>query len=324
MHNPIGWISRRWNARVDAWMARHHPRRAGEYEINRKRIYILPTRAGWAYAVICLIVLLAAMNYSNSLAFMLAFWLGAIGFLTMHETHANLINTAVRLGPPDAVFAGETAFQPVLLRNRGRKPRMALKASTDRKASTAIQTQDCIDESEALLAWTPQQRGVHPVPRFSMSSDWPLGLFRSWSWVHAETYQVVYPRPEPHSEGPPPHPAEPEDGGTDQPGDEELSGLRDYIPGDSLRTIHWRSLAAHDQLASKAFTAPVSDAQWVDLAALPSNLNLEQKLSRLCRIILDLHAQRQTYGLRLGTMTISPASGDSQRDRCLEALARYG
>ncbi len=322
--NPYTWLTRQWSARVNDWIARHHPRRAGEHAINRKRIYILPTRGGWVFAIMSLVVLLAAMNYSNALAFMLCFWLGAIGFVTMHETHANLMGTAVRLRTPDAVFAGETAYQPVLLRNTSRKPRMALRVARDRLAATALATEDCRDDCETHFAWTPEQRGVHPVPRFSVSSDWPLGLFRSWSWVHAEMQQTVYPQPAASSEGLRPSAAVPEDGGTDQPGDEELSGLRDYTPGDSMRTIHWRSLAAHDQLASKAFTAPVNDVQWLDLAATPAGFSLEQKLSLLCRAILDLHAQRQTYGLRLGATLIPPASGDSQRDRCLEALARHG
>lgn len=315
-------LKRHWNARAEAWLNRHHPRRDGEYQINRRRVYILPTRAGAAYGIVTIIVLLAAMNYSNAVAFMLAFWLGAIGFVAMHETHGNLLGLGVRLSTPDAVFAGETAYQPVSLHNHSRRARVSLSAHEQRHPKNPSPV-DCVNEAQTLMAWKPEGRGVHPVPRVAISTNWPLGVFCSWSWVHGTVNQVVYPAPAKESLNLPEAPAEPAPGSLERPSDEELSGLRDYVPGDSPRNIHWRSLAAHDQLASKRFSTPAADAQWLDISAYPASLTTEEKLSQLCRAVLDMHAAQQPFGMRLGPLIFDPASGDQHRDHCLEALARY-
>lgn len=321
---PWRIVARQIETRAEAWMTRRHPPRSGEQLIDRKRIYILPTRAGWVYALLAFIVLLAAMNYSNAMAYLLAFWLAAIGFVTMHETHANLMGLAVRLSAPDAVFAGETAFQPVQLRNSSRRAKMAIVADHDRHGLRAMATVDCHDEAHTLYGWNPPGRGVHAVPRIAISSNWPLGLFRSWSFVNSTMQQVVYPQPAPAGPRPPTGSGDAAEGQREQHSAEELAGLRDYQAGDSPRTIHWRSLAAHDQLASKRFAEPQSETHWLDLDRLPAHLDLEARLALLCRFILDLHGARQRYGLRLGTQRIPPDAGSGHRDRCLEALARYG
>lgn len=319
----LGPLRRAWQRKVDDWMRRHHPRRAGPYRINRRRIYILPSRAGWGYGAGALIVLLAAMNYSNSLGFMLAFWMAAVGFVAMHETHANLLGIEVRLGPPEPVFAGEAAHQPVHLRNSSRKARTALTISQDRLAEVAAEISDCDSEAHLYLRWTPQARGVHRPPRFALSSDWPLGLFRAWSWVHLAQDQVVYPKPAAGG-GEPPHSSHDPAGEIGlKRGQEELAGLREYVQGDNPRHIHWRSLAAHDQLASKNFADPRSEVVWLDLAATPGH-DLEERLSLLCRWVMALHGRRQPFGLALGATRIPPGLGDGHRDQCLEALARHG
>lgn len=320
----LGPIGRFWRRKVDAWIDHHHPRRQGSYAINRRRIYILPSRPGWGFATVTLIVLLAAMNYSNSMAFQLAFWLGALGFVVMHETHANLLDLHVRLGPPEPVFVGESAYQPVILSNAARRPRVALCLSLDREPPAQALVQDCSDETQAHLRWTPTHRGLHQPPRFAISTNWPLGLFRAWSLIHLQMPQLVYPAPAPPGLPPPSRGVDPEGREGLVRGQEELVGLREYVQGDSPRHIHWRTLASHDQLASRNFADPLAEATWLDLEQVRHKGGLEEQLAQLCRWILDLHGARQAFGLRLGGREIPIGTGDAHRDRCLEALALYG
>lgn len=316
-------IQRWWQRRVQRWIRRHHPRQRGRYRIHRRRIYILPTAAGWLYATLCLVVLLAAMNYSNSLAFGLAFWLGAIGFVCMHETHANVLNCSVELSPPDAVFAGELCWQPVTLRNFAQRPRMALQIAPERAPNHVAETVNCDTQTRSHFQWPSTTRGVQPVPRFSVSSRWPLGLFHAWTWAYLETDQLVYPKP---AENPPNPPLKDRDSdGIDSKSADadEIDGLREYTAGDNPRSIHWRSLATHDQLATKTVTGQESDSVLLDLEQLPTDIDTETKLSILCRHILDLDAENTPYGLRLGHQQIGPDRGAAHRNQCLEALARY-
>ena len=60
----------------------------------------------------------------------------------------------------------------------------------------------------------------------------------------------------------------------------------------------------------------------LDLEAVPGR-DLEQRLARLARWIVDAEERGDRYGLRIGALEIAPASGPSHRHRCLAPLATY-
>jgi hypothetical protein len=62
----------------------------------------------------------------------------------------------------------------------------------------------------------------------------------------------------------------------------------------------------------------------LDLDALPPRLDLELKLSRLARWVLEAELRALPYALRLGRRTIDAALGPAHQAACLEALALYG
>jgi uncharacterized protein (DUF58 family) len=49
----------------------------------------------------------------------------------------------------------------------------------------------------------------------------------------------------------------------------------------------------------------------------------EERLSILCRWVLDAHAGGEAFGLRLPGGEILPGLGTAHRHRCLEALALF-
>lgn len=316
-------LQQRWERRAQRWMERHHPRTRGPLQLNRRRIYILPTAAGWVFAGMTLVILLAAMNYSNALGFGLAFWLGSIGFVVMHETHANLLALQVQLRPAAPVFAGETAEQPVALRNLSRKPRMAITLSQDRQARVEATTTDVHDAALTTLYWRPRQRGRQQPPRFALSTDWPLGLFRAWCWIHLESEQWVFPTPAAKAPLIPPAEHRATHGQGRVAGEEDLAGVRNYARGDSPRQIYWRALANHDQLSSKLFEEPVQDTVWVEWDMTRGCGDTEARLQIMCRWMLDLAAQNRPYGLALPGVEMNPDQGPHHQLVGLQRLAEF-
>ncbi len=73
----LGALPARWTAPLEQRMARWVRRRQGEdrlpVTLQRRRLYILPTRAGSGFAVLLLAMLVAGLNYANSLALLLTF-----------------------------------------------------------------------------------------------------------------------------------------------------------------------------------------------------------------------------------------------------------
>ena len=61
----------------------------------RRRLYILPTRAGLTFGALLFLMLLAGLNYGNSLALFLTFLLAGFALVGMQQCHRNLLGTAL-------------------------------------------------------------------------------------------------------------------------------------------------------------------------------------------------------------------------------------
>ena len=86
--------------------------------LSQRRIFILPTRQGYFFAFTLLPLLLASMNYTLSLGFLLTFLLAAMGGVAMLHTWRNLAHLRLRPGHCNPVFAGESAHFAVAIAMR--------------------------------------------------------------------------------------------------------------------------------------------------------------------------------------------------------------
>ena len=82
-------------------------------------------------------------------------------------------------------------------------------------------------------------------------------------------------------------------------------------------------MARDDSLLTKQFSGRAASELWLDWTMTPPGAGVEARLQRLSRWIIDAHAAGLAFGLRLPGVTHPPASGDAQRERCLEALALF-
>ncbi len=312
------------NRRFEAWVvSRHHPEPSPQ-RIRRGRCYILPTRPGYLFALMLLAMLLGAMNYSNALAFALTFLLAGMGLVTMHHTNANLLGLSVGVPPIPPVFAGEPVHVPIQFGNDSKSSRYSILAAPRRQGLRHDRATDCAGGDRAMTGFDlpPQERGCHALPRFAVATEFPLGLFQAWSWQTLDCDYLVYPRPA----GRRPLPSAPGRQGQRsgwQDGRDEFSHLRDYRPGDSLRSIHWKRYPATGRLSVKTFAEPMDESLWLSWHSLADLNDPEQRLSQLCRWVLDCEAGRNPYGLRLPGKEIPPGRGLTHRNACLEALARF-
>ncbi len=159
--------------------------------------------------------------------------------------------------------------------------------------------------------------------RFSIASRFPFGLFRAWTWVHMPLECVVYPRPA--DIAPPPPVSYTDTGGAQQSGkgDEDFAGLRDYRPGDSPRHIAWKAFARGQELLVRQFAGTRVVKHIFDLDDVPA-AGLEEKLSIMCRWIVDAHTAGEAFGLRLPGVAEEPGIGRAHLQNCLTRLALFG
>lgn len=296
---------------------------SGPVILTQNRLYILPTRHGLLFALMLLVMLLGAINYANSMAFVLTFLLGGLGVVSILHTYRNLARLSVSAGRNEPVFAGQEARFQVCLDNPTSFARHAIALSAA-KEPVAIHV-DIAPWHAAHLEFNrrAEHRGRLAAGRFTLVTTYPLGLLRAWTHLNLDMTSLVYPRPAAEGLPPPLTPTETGQGKPQGEGQEDFSGLRGYRSGDSLRQVAWKAVARGQGMLIKQFSGEAQQELWLDFAALP-DLDTEEKLSRLTRWVLDADAANQRYGLRLPGKALEPAAGPEQRRLCLEALALFG
>src|SRR3989338_8257317 len=289
---------------------------SGTIVLNQRRIFILPTRQGFALAFVLVLMLLGDINYSLSLGYALTFLLAMMAVMTMVYAFRNLAHLEIRAGRVDAVFSGDTAQFLLHFHNRSALARYQLCLT----ATKAGQTPLCFDvparqNIEIAFPLLATRRGWLALGELKLYTEFPLGLFHAWSYLHFDTRCLVYPKPLPNA--PLPSGNSP-DGAGKRPiaGDDDFAGLRDYVAGDALPRIAWKAFAREQGLQVKQFFAQAGEELWLDISDAPDRTE-EEKLARMARWVLDAEAQGVRYGLRLPDGELPPNNDTAHRGECL-------
>ena len=287
--------------------------------LTQKRVYILPTGTGVFFSVLLLVMLVGAVNYNNSLGFMLVFLLAGLLVISILYTYRNLLHLQVSTRTIAPVFAGERLVVPVLLDNAGRAPRFSLQLQFqgDAAASCDVETNSW---TQVEVPLTSKSRGLHSLEQFTVSSVFPLGLFRTWSPLRLDTTYLVYANPAKQTGLPQNMLYQPKQTGDKGRGSDDFAGLRSYHQGDSLRHIHWKTVAKDQGLHTKQFGGDRSDELWLDWRAL-EHLEKEARISQLTRWVIDAEQAGLSYGLWIPKHQIPPGHGEAHKHNCLRALA---
>jgi uncharacterized protein (DUF58 family) len=245
-----------------------------------------------------------------------------MGINAMLHTFRNLAGLQLTAGRPQPVFAGGTARFTICLDNPGDSMRYSI-GLTHNGEDVVFADAQPRQGTFCSIGIPAPRRGLLRPGRLTLFTRYPLGLYRAWAYFEPDVQCLVYPRPAPPGLSLPPAGASNGQGMQHGQGQEDFSGLRQYHPGDSPRHIAWKAAARDQGLLTKQFSGQAHSELWLAWDQLPATMTVEEKLSRLTRWVLDAHAQGLPFGLKLPGNTIPIASGNAQRERCLEALALF-
>ena len=168
-----------------------------------------------------------------------------------------------------------------------------------------------------------ERRGIYRFESLVVRTSYPFGLFWASFRVPVDAAYYIYPQAKGAADWPALHP-----GGQQgsparlEPGD-DFSGVRAYLPGESLRHVDWKAYARGRPLSVKQFTGGSGQELWLDAAEM-SRLPLEARLSQLALWIVNAEKAEIPYALKLGRTTLPLGLGPAQSRRALEALAVAG
>lgn len=307
-------------------LSRRHRPVVGDFRLDRHIIYILPSRAGLVFAGALATMLLAAINYSLQLGYLLTFLLFSIALVSMLHTWRNLAGLVLRAGRAEPVHAGDIAEFHLTVLNRSRLARYAIQFDVPGMAQPIVIDAGAEAETASSLALPTRDRGRLAVPRIKLSTSFPLGLWRAWSYWHPASSVVVWPAVETPAPALPPGLTQ--DGRTTGggPGEDDFSAVRPYRDGDSPRRLAWKAMArsGSDEPLTKDFDGGIGGELALDWRTLPVALDTEARLSRLCAWVLLADQLSLRFALVLPTGPIGPDSNLAHTHRCLDALALYG
>ena len=220
------------------------------------------TRAGWQYIGLTLIVGFAAINTANNLLYLI-FGL-MLSFITTSGVLSELTLRKIALTRrfPKHLFAGQAA--PVALDILNAKKRIA---------SLSLLIEDLSQQNAAghrryVLKIAPQQthtltypatfpqRGLHLPGKIRISTRYPFGFFlKSTTFTEVDETVLVYPKVERLSSSEQASLAfsDGEAGARRKGGGEEFYGIREYVPGDTLARISWKSTARTSKMMVREF-----------------------------------------------------------------------
>ena len=307
-------------------------------QLRGRRIFIVPTRFGFVYAGFLLLILLGAINYSNSLGHVLCFLLGSLGLVAMLHTYRNLAKIELNHAFSEHVFCGERINFTVLFDNKSHHNSYQLNVASKQLLSptfnpfrlfkgykhhhqvTVLKAQQTTTMSINLVS---ERRGRKALGSIRIASQFPLGLYNTWTYFNTNAYALVYPKPIGRLPLPTATDTCQQSNHHKQIGVDDFSGFDIYRTGDPIHAIAWKAMARDDVMRTKQFSSSQGGnvmLSWQDVAPLRDT---EARLSQLCQWILDAEAAGINYGLSLATTTINYGHGQQHHHRCLSALALY-
>ncbi len=289
--------------------------------LNHKRVFILPTRRGMGFVLLIVVLVMIAFVYNNNLAYLLAFLLASVFFVTILHSFKALSGLVIEKGRAESVYAGQDAQFEIALNNPVALERFSLQLKLlDFEVSLNMKARE---KKRVRLSSPTYKRGWQPCEKIILSSHYPLGLFRAWSILYFDFSALIYPKPStenlpfPETAG-----SEAQQGASHALGQEDFYGLKEYQAGDSIRHIHWKAYAKGQGLYTKQYSGETLAELWLTYEATQGH-HLEQRLSQLCRWLIEADNAGLEYGFELPSLRLEPSSGTAHFQKCLHALALF-
>lgn len=277
------------------------------------------------FLLLCGALFVLGTNYQNNLILLLGFFLLALFLVSLLSSYLNFAGLQIMIGKIGYPFAGDSASLPLWIetsaQRQGSHGRLHIGLYAE-KVQLSVDLDRLTNPVE--LSSPTSRRGLHCMPRITLNSYYPLGLFRCWSHLRFDRQILVYPSPLPcplvtfnaagdeESEG---HIASEE-------GYDDFDSLMEYQPGQPLYHVAWKQVAKGQGMVSKKFSSTSNSELWLRLPPGQTQ-SLETRLSHLCFMVLELDNRGQRFGLEMGDKIIQPGRGNAHRHQCLSALAMY-
>jgi len=287
---------------------------------GRRRVKLRITPAGSGFMVLMLCGFLLSVNFSNNMIFAMTFLLVGVAVVGCWQTRANLVGLEYGVWRCSPVFVKQEIEYQLVVANPSASLRYGLYMFC---RGIEVESEKMIEgNARKTLKWrtVATDRGLMKGKPVELRSRFPLGLFEARLNCGILPDCLVYPAPV---------------GAQKFLNSSQLQmahqkresgdyvGMRRYVAGDPPSRIAWKALARTDELFTGEYDgAEGNSALWFCWEDVQTG-TVEQKLSQLCRWVLDAHHRGQEYGLELPATVIKPGCAEKHKCVCLRVLALH-
>ncbi|NOX50838.1 MAG: DUF58 domain-containing protein [Gammaproteobacteria bacterium] len=282
---------------------------ANSVTLSQSNIFIFPTRSGFVFGMLLLILVLGAINYQNSLVYGVAFLLGSMFTVTILYTFRNLSGLTIELAETKRGFVGEDVEFCVRIERPKGKGREGIQIGWPNEYKQWVEIFD--DEASLVrLFVNAETRGWLRPGRMLVETYYPLGLLRA-CWVDINARGLVYPKPI-FQDTPNLQSSKHRDDGVliDPLGSDDFVDIREYTQGDPIKNILWRAYAKTNSLVVKRYASYLEPRLWFSFDDCVGGM--EERLSRLVGLALQATQGEREFGLKQPRSTTRAWSGSSR------------
>lgn len=286
-----------------------------------------PTRLGVAFIVLILVIGALGIVFSNNLFYLVVAMM--LGFMAVSGLVAEYTLTALtaRLSTATEAFAKRPAS--LLLELENAKARFASFGLVVRHGGDGPYGPDRLrlmhlephGRVQVTWAFAWPRRGWHEMSGVWIATRFPFCLYEKATFLDCPVKVLVFPEPAPL-------PAVPLEA-TSSEGTQEASvrgpglsviSLREYVPGDSLKLVHWKRSARTGVMMTKETEQETERAVTV---VLDGGLGeaFEHGLSVATALVLELDRQMIPFALATHEQVTRPAHGKAHLHAALAHLA---
>lgn len=309
--------------------------------LQEQRTYIMPTKLGLYFCVLCFLLLGVAFIYNNNVAYFSCFALVSLGITSLFQTNYNMD----RIKITSLLFTENHAEHPTpmkfLITNQTNQSSHHLEFHIDSKntkkkptTSTTVMVSKKIEipylgpketlEIEFMITFN--ERGYQMPPSITALTFFPFGLFRSWKVKrHAEDV-LVYPA----KKGTRTLPSAGALGSGEQiekfmqkQYGQDFYGHRSYQTNDSYRHIDWKAYARAKKLNIKLFDTEAQGIQLISWRQTHGLKDIESRVSQLTQWVSLCHKQRIDFILDMPEWQSSLGHSSAHLSECYQHLALF-
>ncbi|WP_165381051.1 DUF58 domain-containing protein [Pseudoalteromonas sp. CO325X] len=313
-----GWSSIR--TRIESLLLRDKHKKK-HLTLGHSSLYVLPSKLGLGFLLIAVLNFILAANYQNNLVQVVSYLMLVLVLMSLIQAYTNLKGLEVKFNNISDVFANQTPVLNITVCNNSRTS-YGVKVTWQGQCKEVERVSQ--DAQVVLVSGRKCSRGKYPATRLQISTGFPFGLAKVWSYLEPHAHYFVYPSAQAHNTALT-YEASENQGEVNalkpQSGNEEFYALNEYKQGADYRRISWKHFAKREQLLVKEFVS-YQDAQYMlDYASLQGSV--EQRLSAMAYSIEQAKSTQTKLALRIGSTQFDADNSPSHYTNALRALALF-